>query len=97
MEITTNHQWRNLLYGYELTAKELAQFDYFEPEEIAEQDFFRYRGYTYCLADFTRTEADSNLALLGWHGSYADSVWGGVLVAVSEDGDSVKVASAYWG
>ena len=97
MEITTNHQWRNLLCGYELTDTELAQFDYFEPEEIAEHNFFRYLGYTYCLADFTRVDPNDSLALLGWYGIHADSVWGGVLVTISEDGEQVKVAYAYGG
>lgn len=97
MKITTNHHWRPVLFGHELSARERKQFDYYDDEEILDCTFFRYGSHVYDLAEFTRVNPDGSLALLGWHGSMADTVWSGTLVRLSEDGEYVMVASAYWG
>ena len=43
MTIITDSKWKNLLYGYELTAKEREEFNCYSSAEILEYSFFRYR------------------------------------------------------
>lgn len=60
LTITTNRQFRPLLSGWELTAKERSELDYIaEPNnlEIWGQEvnrFFRYRGKVYDVNEFVR-------------------------------------------
>lgn len=49
MEITTDHKFRNLLYGYELTEKERKDFDYLnwdETPELQDTPIVDNEGYT---------------------------------------------------
>jgi len=44
-----------IIYGYELTAKQKKDFDYYSEEEIDDQTFFKYRGNVYDFGEFTST------------------------------------------
>ena len=102
MEIVTNNQPRHLIYKYELSEREQAEFDYLD----ATDELFRYKGELYPLADFVRIAprahavgfehpADVDSPLLGWHGIRTDSYFS-ALVVRSVDADSVIVGSASW-
>lgn len=77
--IITNHQPRNLLYGYELTAKEREDFDYIDEDEFDTHAFFRYRGICYDFDDLERSNVK------GWDGQHTDSFFSAVLVKVVND------------
>ena len=87
MEIRTNWLSRPILGWHELTAKEKREFDW---EGADESSFFRYRGRVYCLGDFMRDSAPA-----GWHGGMADSFFSGVIVRLSNDGESLVAATVY--
>lgn len=100
MKIKTNNIPRHLVYGYELTKKESAEFDYLSPEELNEREFVRYKGQVYDMGEFMRidktmaphTQRDGGE---NWHGYSSDSFFSGVLVRVSNDGESVVMASYF--
>jgi len=82
MEIVTNNQWRNLLYGCELTESELAEFDWVE--DALSHDFIRYKGRLYSLDEFML--APDSLSDLGWHCYCAVSAFSGIAIKISSDG-----------
>ena len=102
--IRTNHQWRTFLYGYELTPKERSEFNWLDWTEDDDPDgegngkedgwttpFFRYKGVVYSLDQFVTVLPESPFS--GWDGYHADSYFSGVLIRVSDDGESFQVAT----
>ena len=94
MQIITDHKFRNLLYGYELTPKERADFDYVE--DIDSHSFFRYRGHVYDPDDFMATPHNEPARqelneLSDWDGYQSDSYFSGVVIKYSSDFEQVKI------
>ena len=89
--ISTNNVPRNILYGYELSPQEAAEFDYIE--RIEEGQFFRYRGQVYDLGEFQRvTDTMQNRhGFEGWGGYHGDSYFSGVLVKYTADNEQVII------
>ena len=92
--IITNNHYRDLIYGYELSEKERAYFDYID--DIDSHSFFKYRGAVYDPSEFMRTPqnepAQQELnGLSAWHGYQSDSFFSGIVIKYSEDFESVKV------
>ena len=92
MEIITNNQPRPILYSWNLSAKELAEFDYMDDEEKEFAQFFRYKGNVYDLGVFL---AVGNSVMFGelsqWHGYQNDSYFSGLVVKYADDHESVTV------
>ena len=86
MKITTNNQYRDILNAYDLTSRELDDFDYLEE---GEGSFIRYKGRIWDLSEFMRTD------LKGWDGISSDTYFSGAVIKLSEDGDTVKVGYVY--
>ena len=80
LTITTNNHKRDLLYWYDLTDKERAEFDWIDQDETEDFEFFRYKGWTYCMADFMRIEHHNDKEFSSWDGYSGDSFFSGVLV-----------------
>lgn len=99
--IVTNNVPRPLVYGFELSEKERKEFDYYDDDERLDcACFFRYKGWTYDLGEFTRVAepVSSNCQfdyLKGWDGYSSDSFFSGVLVRYAEDNDYVIVGRYY--
>lgn len=94
MQIITNHHWHNFLYGYELTEKERADFDYVE--DIDSHSFFRYRGAVYDPDGFMRTPQNEPARqelnkLSAWDGYQSDSYFSGVVLKYSQDCEQYQV------
>ena len=93
MRIKTNHQYRDILYSHELTARELADFDYLECPDSA--SFFRYKGQIYDLGEFMRIDRIMERLPDGfesWHGYHSDSFFSGLLVRYLPDYEQILVA-----
>jgi len=93
MEIITNHQRREILFGYALPQQWRSEFDYYPNEELNDAQFFKYKNQYYDLGEFMRTP--DAIKLLGWHGISNDSFFSGVLIRLTDDGDAVTVARYY--
>lgn len=79
MRIVTNNQPRPIISWYELTEKEKQEFDYLEQDNTG--TFFRYKGETYALCDFMRTD---NLG--DWEGVYWFTAFSGLVVKLTNSG-----------
>ena len=92
--IITNNVPRDVLLGYDLTRKELDEFDYLDADEIGGHSFFRYRGWVYDLGEFMASAAPSDSPLSDWDGYHADTYFSGVVVKYVEDCERVIVGRA---
>ncbi len=94
MQITTNHQPRELISAFELPTanyKELRkQFDYLDDQDFESAMFFTYKRQIYCLADFMRL--DSYIPG-NWQGVMNDTYFSGILVKIVDSCQSVVVGT----
>jgi len=101
MTIKTNNVPRDVLFWYELTDAERAEFDYLD-SEVAQSDasFFRYRGVVYDLGEFSRIDKTvaphpQRQGWEAWDGYMSDSFFSGILIRYVEDCDRVIIATYY--
>lgn len=103
MKIKTNNVPRSILYGYELTEKEKAEFDYLDDVDNAQ--FFRFKGLLYDIGEFSRiisqgskrchpTESD-NPDFAGWNGYLPDSFFSGVLIKWADPDYETLIVGVY--
>jgi hypothetical protein len=93
MQIISNNQTREIVYGYALPQQWRNEFDYYNSEDLDSAAFFKYKNQYYDLNEFMRTP--DTLKLLGWHGISNDSYFSGILIRLSDCGDAVTVARYY--
>ena len=95
MKITTNNKERELLSYWQLSKRELKDFNYIERmEEDGIGRFFRYRGDCYDVSEFDivqHTQFYKEGACENWHGYQSDTYFSGVLIRYSGDFESVIV------
>lgn len=93
MDIITNHNWRNFLYGYELTESEKSDFDWIDSEEIDSTDFIKYKNRIYSISEFLYIPENSSIPG-DWDGYISDSYFSGVLIKLNpENSDQYKIAT----
>lgn len=95
MTIKTNHKPRPIIYGFELTPKERADFDYYDSEELDHASFFRYKGQVYDLSEFQRITPCDDSPVTKWHGIMITSYFSSLLIRLSDCGESVTVGAFY--
>ena len=84
MRIISNGQARPVVSRHEVPSDILdREFDWTDPEE--QGSFFKYRGVWHELSEFTRAPE----SLAGWDGLHADSYFSGVVIRLTDDGESV--------
>ena len=93
LTIITNNLPRNLVYGYELTESEKADFDHLD--DIDSHDFFRYRGNIYNPSEFMSTTASVSSPFPEWQGYESDSCFSGTVIKYTEDCEQVIVGRYY--
>lgn len=94
MIITTNHNWRLSLYGYQLTDQEQAEFDWLDWGKDGDawgETFFKYKGQVYSLDEFMWVSPGSPFE--GWDGYHSDSFFSGVVVRLADDGDHYQIGT----
>ncbi len=93
MKIKCNNKPRHIIGHWELTEKEQSQFDYL-PD--GEGSFFRYKNIIYDMGEFIRIAPHPQRPNWEKFDCYlSETFFSGVLVKVSEDLESVIVASYY--
>jgi len=90
--VITNHQFRNMIYGYDLTPKQRAEFNYMTDDELNSHDFFEYRGVIYDPSEFTLPPSELQK---DWDGIHTDTFFSGVLIKYSSDMEQVKIGRCY--
>ena len=92
MEIITNNQPRLILWSWDLSDKELAEFDYMDDEEKEFAQFFRYKGVVYDFGEFSAVRNNTVFGELSqWHGYRSDSFFSGLVVKYTDDCESIIV------
>jgi len=98
MKITTNNQYRHILYFHELEQDEQDELkDSYDTVEGS--SFFKYRGHVYDLNEFMSVNNALNGKgkdhdLYGWDGYQNETFFSSVLVKYSECGEAVRVGLA---
>lgn len=93
--IKTNNVPRDIIYGYELTDKERAEFDYIEDtNEFMGHSFIRYKGYVYDLSEFITVPED--MVPGQWDGYRSDTFFSGIVIRLVNDNEQV-VCGTYIG
>jgi len=92
MEVITDHKWKYFKYSYEVPAKVIdLEFDHLGEEE--KKDYFiLYRRCWYHISDFMALSSISSLPLQ-WQGYAPDSYSTGVLIEISNDGESYRIGT----
>mgnify|MGYP001818557146 CR=1 FL=1 len=96
MKIITNNQYRNLIYGYELSDTEKQDFDYID--DIDSHDFIKYKSEVYDPSEFMVTPYDEPARqelnkLSAWDGYQSDSFFSGIVIKYSDDFELVKIGT----
>ena len=106
LEVTTNNHARQFVTGHEVPMNVLKwQFDYLTADEQSFGSFLRYKGHWYHVSDFTRfdrffmagiecaTRGTEESPFDGWHGRVSNSAWSGVIIRISEDGETYQIGT----
>lgn len=106
--IKTNNQTRDVIYAWQLTDKERADFDYIEDIDSPDcsASFFRYKGQVYDLGEFVRLVERSKQVgfehgcehgspLLKWHGIMTESYFSGLLVRYADEYCETVIVGSY--
>jgi len=89
--ITNNHE-RSFLYRSEVPTDILeSQFDYLDADTFV--GFIHYRGHWYHTSCFMRFGYPGSVPFQGWHGYSSDSFYSGVLIKISDDGETYQIAT----
>lgn len=92
LRIITNHHDRYFKLREEVPEDILErQFDWCDEVD----GFLRYRGIWYHLSDFIQLSPGSLEASQMWHGAHGDSYFSGVLIRLSDDGETYRIGRYY--
>ena len=94
MLVKCNNIPRPILYGFELSEKERADFDYCE--DIESEQFIKYKGQLYHLGDIMRINYGRECLpeeFKKFDGYVSDSFFSGVLFRFADDCESVICAT----
>ena len=104
MNVITNHQPREVIDAWQLTADERREFDYLDWIAIEEgrnsASFFRYRGELYDLGEFSvfdypYFERNESEWAKEWDGIQTDSYFSATLIRYTDNYEAVVVARCY--
>ena len=86
LTVRTNHVPREILHGFELTAKEQAEFDYYNSsDELDSATFFRYQGHIYDIGEFMYCDPTSDIGKLGYIGRHDETFFSCVAIKYPTD------------
>lgn len=98
LELTTNNHDRHFIYRHDVPAKILAdQFDYLDDDTF--DGFICYKGHWYHTSCFMRLPDviseiwDNDSPLREWHGYASDSYFSGVVIKISDDGETYRIGT----
>ena len=96
IDIRTNHHWRQVVYGYELTEVQKADFDYINADDFDMHSFFVYKGQVIDSGEvfaISHNMATSQPAFEAWHGYQSDSFFSGIVVKFSDDFEEYQIGT----
>ena len=87
IKIYGNGHVRELINYWDLTPKEIKEFDWIDDPDYGYQ-FFRYKDQIYCTADFMQVEKHAPQWMKEFDGHHGDSYFSGILIKWAEIPDS---------
>ena len=94
MRIVTNNKPRDIVSFFDLKEKYQKEMIDTFGEEAKELQFFTYKNYTYCLADFCIIDRHGQLSK-HWDAVCNETIYSAVLIRLANCGESVIVGMAY--
>ena len=97
LKITSNSHERQFIYRHDVPADILSnQFDYLDADTF--DGFLKYRGHWYHTSCFMRFGFPFNQVPQwaqdqGWDGYHSDSFFSGVVIKISDDCETYKIAT----
>ncbi len=96
MNIKTNNVPRDVIYGFDLTDTERAEFDYYDSQQALDNAaFFRYKGELYDLGEFERWDNPASPTRGAWDGVRSDTYFSGFVVRYVENCERVIVGTYF--
>ncbi len=87
MKVITDHKWKQFKYQNEVPKKVLIeQFEHLS-EESTIDGFLKYKNNWYHISDFMSASKQDH----PWHGYTSDTVWSGVMIEVSDNGEEYRI------
>jgi hypothetical protein len=96
LNIRTNNHWRDFVRGYELTAKERAEWDMLDDDSLEDRTFIRYEGRVHLdeflpIVPYLGNENESGFDT--WDGYMSDSFFSGLVIRYSTDCEQYQVGT----
>ncbi len=91
VKIISNYHDLPFLSGHDLPQSAKDDMDYMNQEELDNGQFLKYEGNYYSLGDFIMIY--NKEPFKNWSGYASQTALSGVLIKVSDDGESYKIAS----
>jgi len=94
MRIITNNAERQFLTSFEVPVSVLADYDHLNVCDHTD-GWIKYRNTYYHLSDFIGTSNGRNdcMWFAGWHGYTSDSAFSGVVIQLSDDCETYRIAT----
>ena len=91
MEIRTDNKWKEFKYENQVPKSVLEEYDWLDEDEKS-GGWIYYRKRWYHVSDFMRLEGKHSFPG-NWHGYHGDSFFSGVLIELSNCGDSYRIGT----
>ena len=96
MQIKTNNQPRDIVFGFELPDAILSEFDYLEGEELLFAQFVKYKGQWYHLGDVESPhDLPESSPLKQWDGYVSETFFSAVVFKFTDDSRRVICGYAF--
>ena len=94
MQIITNNAERQFLYGYDVPDSIHAEFDHLD-DDSRQDGWIHYHKCWYHVSDFMVLNEFYGQPddFIDWHGYSSDSFFSGVLIRISDDGETYQIAT----
>ena len=91
INIITNNHHHYFKYAHDVPSAVMSDFDWLDEEENMD-GFIQYKGIWYHLSGFMKIDSNG-YDFDDWHGYIVDSAFSGVLIKLSDDGESYQIAT----
>ena len=103
LTIISNNQPRDIIYGWQLSEEERAEFDWIDSSDTLtweDVEFFRYKGWMYCLSDIMGIDQNAPAEFQNWDGYVSETFFSGILVRYPREdwgdiGEGIIVGTYY--
>lgn len=90
LKVVSDGKWKPFRYQYEVSEKVIRdEFSWLDEDFTY---FIKYRNRWYHISEFIKCESEE---LSKWHGIKNETFFSGIVIQISNDGESYKIGSYY--